>query len=413
MNRDGAFSGRTAAILAGVAGASLLASILLGIFSDAVVETRSGDADSYSRSAVGHRAFVELMGAIDVPVLQSQNDTANKIGDAALVVIEPSIHDDGDEDPSEELRAMLEASWSSLVVLPKWDPDIDPMRPGRIIDVSLLSEDEANRALEATGLAGTVVRPGATGSWETSDLARPTVRNPQLISSDEIQPIIASEHGVLLGFFELWEDQYIYVLSDPDVLSNHGIGKGDNGLLTAQIIDTVCEGTSGTVIIDETLHGFRQTPSLWRALFEFPLALASVQVLLAVGLLLWAAAARFGKPAPPAPPFAPGKEFLIDNTAALARFGGHTDLALNRYLTVTVQEVAQALHAPKRLRGSDLDRWLDQVADSRGVGATTADLQEAVKSFGKNTAAAVSAAQKIFEWRQEMIHGSRVHSRNR
>jgi len=416
VSRESAFTGRTAAILAGVAAVSLAASFALGIFSDAVVDNPSAGADGFSRSALGHRAVLELLGALDIPVLQSQYDTAGRVGDAALLVIEPQLNEDSEFDPEAELRDMLHSCASSLVVLPKWQADYDPALPDRVARVSRVGLDEATNVLERAGITGAVVRPTASSGWVGADESwtdEPTLLAPQLVNSEMLEPLISSEQGVLFGYYEMWDGQYVYILSDPDVLSNHGLGRGDNALVATAIIEEVRRGTTGSLLVDETLHGFRRPPSLWRALFEFPLALASLQVFLAVGLLLWAAVARFGKPTPPRPPFAPGKEFLIDNIAALSRFGGHTDLALDRYLEVALQDVAVALHAPRRLRGDELHRWLDQVAATRNVGASVGDLQRAVTNARNKPRAAVAAANRIHEWRQELTHGSHVHSERR
>ena len=113
----------------------------------------------------------------------------------------------------------------------------------------------------------------------------------------------------------------IWVLSDPDVINNVGMSHPENARLAIALIDKLRAG--GAVVIDETVHGHAQTPSLTRVLFSFPLVLATIQVLFCALIAMWAAMVRFGPKKVAPPPIAPGKDFLIRNTAALLRYGGH------------------------------------------------------------------------------------------
>ena len=89
---DGAFTRRGAAILAGVAAASLAAAGFLGAFGDALYEPPSAAPDSFSRSAVGHRAAVELLRALGWQVLASRHRTADRAGEGAIVaLLEPRV----------------------------------------------------------------------------------------------------------------------------------------------------------------------------------------------------------------------------------------------------------------------------------------------------------------------------------
>src|SRR6185436_16030104 len=111
---------------------------------------------------------------------------------------------------------------------------------------------------------------------------------------------------------------------------NHGLARGDNAAIALAAIEAE-RPVGGVVVVDETLHGHVAAPSLWRELFDFPLSLATLSVLLALAFLLWAAMGRFGKPRPDTRPLGAGKRYLIDNTAELTRHGGHAAHALERY----------------------------------------------------------------------------------
>ncbi len=192
------------------------------------------------------------------------------------------------------------------------------------------------------------------------------------------------------------------VLSDPDVLDNHGLRSADNARFAVELIDGLRDG--GPVVIDETMHGYAQNPSLLHAVFEFPLVLATLQVLVCAILVVWAAMVRFGPRTAAPPPIAPGKDFLIRNTAALLHYGGHHAHALRRYLALTVAAVRHALHAPALAPGA-MTAWLERVRGVRGGKISLVELERAVETAA-SPGEVVELADQVFRWRMEMTHGT-------
>jgi hypothetical protein len=167
-----------------------------------------------------------------------------------------------------------------------------------------------------------------------------------------------------------------------------------------------------TVVIDETLHGHERVPSLWRELFTFPLVLALLQAVLALGALVWSGLGRFGAPLAAPPALASGKTMLIDNTAALMRTAGHSAHALGRYFEAAVADVARGLHAPAP-GAAALAAWLRGHGRGRRPGLDLAAVKEAVENAQRalppSTAAVMSAARRIHRWRQELLRGPEEH----
>lgn len=425
MSNAAPFRRRTLWWLAGIATTSFVAAIVVSIFSQEIVPTSTAGAHGYSRSALGHHGLLALLRALGVQVLQSEHDSAGKASEAVLVVAEPLISELAGP-RAEALRDMHVGPRATLVVLPKWYGLPDADNRAWVSDVELLLVDEVKPVLQVLGIEAELVRPERTSQWSGSDdialPADPVLLHPQLIASDQIAPLISSAEGILLGFYQPEEDDpLLLVLSDPDVLSNHGLKRGRNAQLAVGIIELLRqlggEPLPDTVVFDETLHGFQKEPSLWRALFEFPLALATIQVILAAVALLWASLGRFGKPITPAPAVAPGKGFLIDNTATLLRHGGHGGYALSRYLEATARDVAHALHVPPHLDANGLRRWLTQVESARSVTRPLSELARQVEADRRDhthraQARAVRTALHIHQWREEMIRGSRDRSRD-
>jgi hypothetical protein len=368
-------------------------------------EKYSAGSDGYSVSAIGHKGLVELLQKLDMPVVLSRNDSAVKAKNGVLVIAEPKIADK----ETERLKALIaSAPHNVLVVLPKWYGYADD--EGRWVGaVDLQPLDEVEAVLTAIGLTGDnpVSRTPTSPLWSPSKelvLPRPKIKlQAQAVSDELVEPVIDDGHRALLSHFE-HEGKEIWLLADPDVINNAGLRSPENAQLAVTLIDKLREG--GPVVFDETVHGHAQTPSLVHVLFEFPLVLATMQVLICALLVLWAAMVRFGPKRAPPPPLAPGKDFLIANTAALLRFGGHDHDALERYLTSNIQIVRHALHAPDSLGPSALAEWLERVRGVRGTKIALPQLQQDVAS-SRDPQRVLELADQVYRWRMEMIHGSK------
>jgi hypothetical protein len=231
--------------------------------------------------------------------------------------------------------------------------------------------------------------------------------------SSDIEPIIHTDDGgILLGYLQSYN---LWLLSDPDIIANHGIGQGNNALFWVKLISYL-RTDDQTVVVDEVIHGLRSKPSIWRALFEFPLALVTLQVFLITGMLLWAMTGRFGKPVPAGGGLEPGKEFLIDNTANLLHFGGYSGDMLRRYYQDTIRYLRKRLNAPRRLSPEEARAWLDRIGSARGVGDNLQSIDQAVAEASshsrRNPRRVASTARRIHRWKEEMLHGPAKRSAN-
>ncbi len=86
------FGRRALVLVVAAAAVSLLATFGLGAFGELLSEPQTFGADSWSRSALGHRAFVELARAQGHQVLVSRHRTADRAREGALTaLLEPGI----------------------------------------------------------------------------------------------------------------------------------------------------------------------------------------------------------------------------------------------------------------------------------------------------------------------------------
>ncbi|MCA9679638.1 MAG: DUF4350 domain-containing protein [Kofleriaceae bacterium] len=403
------FTRRMLFILIGIGVASLIAALALAVFADDLSEEPTAGANGYSTSAIGHAALAEILEELDVPVIRSRTDSAARAHNGVLVIAEPAIADD-DVDAQHKLRAMVEGARRVLLVLPRWWGSRDDERPRWISGRNPLARDEVAAVLAALDLDAELTTVTDPLDSYDPDLPVPALATAQLVGGDlDLEPDVATEEGlVLLGHTWFDADTELWVLADPTPIQNAGLRRPANVQFAVALLDQLREG--GPVVFDEVLHGFEEQPSLWKALFRFPLVLATLTALLSAVLLLWAAVGRFGPAHAAAPAVPSGKDFLIRHTAALLHGGGHDGHALRRYLATTIQAVAVKLHAPRDLGPTNLRHWLERVRASRHVTITLPDLEREVAEVAATPRPPprrlVELAARIHRWRTEMTHGS-------
>jgi len=398
--------------LVGVAVASLGVAVALWLGWGDSSEVGSFGADSFSRSALGHRALVALLRAEGIAVVVSQHESDRRAGaGAVLVVAEPQL-DGPTSARARRLGLMLGSVRTALVVLPKWSGREDPLRPGWIDQAAPVAEAAVATTLQVTGITATVTRQDGEGSQSCAGAdSKVTLMRPQLLSapSTVLRPLIHCEKGILLGEVMASAPRRIVVLSDPGVLSNHGLSRGDNARLALEIVNRV-RNAQQALVIDETVHGNERIPSVWRELLRFPLWPAVLQAALALSFWLWSGMGRFGAPLPAPSGLAAGKSVLIENTASLLGSAGHSAYTLRRYFDVAVLDVARSLHAPAGAKPEYLHGWLTAAGRRRRVTVELDSLAEQVgrirRSASVNAESVVAVARRVHRWKQEMVHGA-------
>ncbi|HVJ51691.1 MAG TPA: DUF4350 domain-containing protein [Aliidongia sp.] len=350
-----------------IAGAAVLFAASLYLMSGQGREpgTDGTGPSSFSHSALGYAGFAEMLRGLGATVVQSRfNSTGKMTKNSVLIIAEPRLSFDAKLPLQQLLRAR-----AVLLVLPKWRGEPSERKPAWIGKAALKAIAEPQITLENALTGGKVIRRDAVDDWDRNDLnVTPSINGPvQLIQSAKLRPIVADGDGILVG--ELRDKgRVLIVLSDPDILANHGIGRGDNGLFGLALINAL-RGAGGGIVFDETQHGFAaEAPSEpLPLLFRFPFSLATLQAVLALALLLWATMPRFGAPEKLAPPLEAGKLGLVRNAARLITFGGHRRIIAGRYAQAIIRDAAARLHTPPGLdEGETVDR-LRRIGQLRGM----------------------------------------------
>jgi len=378
-----------------IGGVGLVGSLFLLIFGDTIGPPTTAKGSSYSDSAVGHGAFVELLRAMRYRVFINRDPEARHITSRDLIIIaEPDIRLFN----TERLESLSREQAQVLIVLPKWATWPSTEDPGWIERAELLP-------LEAIQLLADEIINNATatrGSVETLTLNRfpewvPTLADAQFVKSLDLRPIVTGPDGNLMAYVES-SNLRIAVLTDPDLIANHGLHLGDNAHLALALVDVLLQ-PGGRIFIDETLHGFAVEKNVWRLMFEPPYLAATLLALVAMWLIVWHSARRFGAPLPPMPAFSSGKDALIENAARLLISGGHGAHVAERYGEATVIEASQRLRLTNRDATDDLRPQLERIAERRGITAKLPGRRQ-------QSLHPVTLARRYHEWKLEMFGGS-------
>jgi hypothetical protein len=380
--------------------------------------TTTAGANSFSRSAIGHKAFVEAMKARGHPVVVSQFDTQQKAWDAdMLMLLEPQ----GNSASLTE-TGPLYGDGQPLLVLPKRFGIPNPLNSGWALFAGLLKEEQINKVLQTTDAGAEIIRPKAKGddapdyvpnyindfNWPDD----PEISDLQLIVSDNIEPIVRTEEGVLFGLMVNPETgNEIWVLSDPDVLSNHGLNNPANAAFMGHMLDYLLP-QMGATVVDETIHGFKMDQSLARHIFGPPFVFPAIAmiVLIMAGLML--AARRFGPTRRAASVERDGLADFVGVTAGLFKAGKHSGDVTMFYVDRIIADVADRLHAPKSLAGNARSNWLDDIAARKGVKGNlrcrrfTEASQRMTDDYYDGMALREKLAQDVYIWKQEMLNAN-------
>ena len=416
---EGGFSRRAIAWIVASVAASFVAAVLLGVYGADLERRPTAGTNTFSDSALGHRAAAELLRALGFAVRSRQAPAGGLGPRSPLILAEPYP----DRVRLQALRDEARARAAPLLlVLHKWRPGAARTdKPEWLAEVDLLSESDVLGRVRAVGIVASdwVLKRYAgklrcSAAWRHGDPPvdfQVDVPPAQLFAgmASDFGPLVICPGGVLVARRQATATEpQLVLVADPDLLNNHGLGRGDNAAVVYQLL-TRGLGATG-VVFDETVHGFNRTPGLFAEALRFPMSLGVLQSLLLLGIVLWAGMGRFGKPLPASAGLAAGKEVLIDNTAKLLASGGEAGDSLARYFRQTTRAVAAHYFLPSDLPESERLARLQRLTDARGGRLSLAELERSIYRLPdgrRGGEPAQKIARRLHQWRVEMTNGNR------
>jgi hypothetical protein len=440
VSAEGGFRVRALWALAAVAAVSMLVAGALAL--DPPAERGNPVIpDSTSVAATGHRALLQLLRGLDLPVRAGAGAWRGK---GVLVVLEPDL---GSSTSGAQLAQLLHSADRALVLLPKWTGHADPAHPGWLDEVELAPAPHVEQVLLALGLDGHLRRrPASALIGGPLGAGKAELETPQLIAGSSLVALLGDDGGLIAGERQTESAsgasektshekgssergskekgskekgsgaagsgekakkfRKLILVTDPDLFSNQGLHRGDNARLALALLERLRGGLErdAPIVLEEGLLRPRSR-ALFGGLLRFPTVLGVLHLLLLAAAAVWAGTRRFGAPVPERQEGPQGAEALIEGAVALQRLSGRAAHAVAALLAGAVQEVGQRLHAPAALDGAALDGWLDRRAAARGLEARVEALRRSV-SEASSARELLAAARAVQRWREGMTDGS-------
>jgi hypothetical protein len=390
---EGTFRPATIFMVVAIGILAFVGMLVLGAYAPDLRSGRNGGAHALSNAATGYSGIVQLARATGRNPLILRNEGFLDTED--LVVLTP---ESGTTDMTQVLARRT--TRPTLVVLPKWKTVRDPRRTGWVRSQGLRPVWDLQKVLApAHPLRVERHRGGATPLRTVLGHAPKELRfkapGPlQTVGGPGLKPVVTDSAGravlVQLG------EQPLYLLADPDLLSNRGMADRGQAAAALAMLDFLNSTDAGSITFDVTLNGLGQTRSPLRLMFDPPFLAVTLALSAALLLAGLQALSRFGPPRRPERAIAFGKAALIDNAAALVRQARREAGLGGRYAEMIRDKAVTVFGVPARLRDNAVTEYLDKL-DGRSSFSALASAAE--RARGREEL--LEAAQALHRWQGE------------
>jgi hypothetical protein len=215
------------------------------------------------------------------------------------------------------------------------------------------------------------------------------------MSGKGVTPLIATPAGGIV--LAKVGDGNVYVLSEPDLLNNHGMGDERQARAALALLNYLNSTGADAILFDVTANGLGRSPSPLKLAFDAPFLAVTLTIFAAMLLAAWQALNRFGPVARRERAIAFGKAALVDNSAALIRKAGREAHLGSRYVDVIRERAVALFRLPATLDAQSLDERLESLNPHRSFAAA------AHSASGAQTRdELLDAAQSLNRWIEEV-----------
>lgn len=399
------FSERTRTVVFSIAVLSLVATFAALVFGRRLSSPPPQPRDSYGMGPLGHHAFVSTLEALNIGVVRWTQPRWDAV-QTPLFIIEPNAPELTIEGRTVGLgdlvRTRMTAERPTVLVLPKWSPAwLGSVAPDPVRDLYAL--------LDELPVALAVERMPPGDEWAALDVVddsgvtrRLELRWPQRVTGGV--PLVADDAG---SFVVSDPKGMLFVVSDPDLLHNFNIQRGDHAAFWGAFIRDRLRAES--VVIDEVFHGAIEVRSFAELFGEWPGVLVLIHGVFVALTVLLMGRKRFGPPAPAAEGFGPGPREVIGVAASVLENGSRVSTLAARYIEGLVFDLHRQLGLHDGKGVDERATQIDAVARSRDVAPLAAELMENARALegSAKAGAALALARKAAEFRAQLLDAKR------
>lgn len=255
----------------------------------------------------------------------------------------------------------------TVVVLPKWRSG---MRLTKLAHPALVSSGEDIQRLGRTIVAGADFNfayartPFSEFTYVGADGQRrgAILYAAQTFSSSQCRPLVGSIEAMIVGDCKTRAGDgsaRIILISDPDLVNNHGLTLGDNAFIVRDLVKVFAGDKR--VLLDYSRRNWLTTGNerserertwadLWR-FFSPPFTLIWLGGVLVFALVLWRAGLRFGPSAPGLRRMGASKTMAIAARARLMLMSGRAGALAEDYMRARLATTASTIFGTAHARG--------------------------------------------------------------
>lgn len=376
-------------ILAGVAVLALLGWLILSARGD----------DGLDRSVMGTSGLAVWLRAegIETRVASTRSDPRRADISAAILPLYDTDLNRPAEDPQDDADRMAQIDprdvdgWlvnamtdrlPVLLALPKWRGGF--AITGIAHEQTQVPAPAAQRLVTQTRLSGARLAPVENRITTARVAAAPAGAAPreialfraQLIRADSLprgcSALVTLAQGVLVAECRAPDTPPLWVLSDPDILNNHGLAMADNAAFAADLVRALRGADARPVLLapspvwiadDESSEPHQRTGEDLARFFAWPLSALWLMGAAVLGLAVWRGAVRFGParmPGRDAP--ASSRRAAIAAKARLLRLSGADARMAAEHARAHMADMAAEALGPGAANDAGVARWLAVLA---------------------------------------------------
>ncbi|WHO76170.1 hypothetical protein [Rhizobium sp. BT03] len=330
--------------------------------------------NDFDRSPLGNKGLELWLQAKGIPVVRSDPHVARASSEISLRIVPLSIRkgeavapqageetdDAGPANPAEEASRY---ALPTLIVLPKWRGSVSMdgvASKSKLVDLIDISDE-----LEKIGYSDF----GFARSKTDFEEAQTQLKSGQPIKIDLYQAQTFERSSLPSGCKEIAgtplgalllrcaQKPNVYLLSDPDLLNNHGLALADNASFAVSLVtllrgaaekrpvylDTAGQPLDSEKPVDEG-KSYERSASDLKRFFAYPLSVIWGTLIVVAAICFWRGAYRFGPPLREASAnIELSKTAAIDATARLLRLSGNDGRMAGQFVLHLLADKAQLL----------------------------------------------------------------------